>query len=217
MSDRICIASKGKLQTRVSADNILACCSSCGFGCNGGYPAAAWDFWQENGVPSGGLYLDTKTCQPYSFPPCDHHVDGKYGPCGSAEYDTPDCKSECNDEYPAKFEDDLTFATSAYSVPNNEQKIMTEIYNNGSVEVSFSVYEDFLNYKSGVYQHVKGSMLGGHAVKAIGWGVENGVKYWIIVNSWNEGWGDNGIIKILKGKNHCGIESGVVAGIPKLE
>ncbi len=94
---------------------------------------------------------------------------------------------------------------------------MTEIYQHGSVEVALSVYEDFLNYKSGVYKHVKGSYLGGHAVKMIGWGVENGVKYWTIVNSWNEGWGDNGTIKILRGVDHCGIESEVVAGIPKLK
>jgi len=96
------------------------------------------------------------------------------------------------------------------------KKIMTEIYTLGSVEVDFSVYEDFLNYKSGVYQHLTGNYLGGHAVKAIGWGVEDGVKYWIIVNSWNEGWGDNGQIKILRGEDHCGIESDVVAGSPKI-
>jgi len=216
MSDRICIASKGALQTRVSAEHILSCCTSCGFGCNGGFPGAAWDFWQEAGVPTGGLYNDTKTCQPYSFPPCDHHVSGKYGPCGSSEYDTPDCKYTCTAGYPKQFNDDLTFATSAYSVPASEQQIMSEIFTHGSVEVALTVYEDFLNYKSGVYQHVTGSVLGGHAVKAIGWGVENGTKYWIIVNSWNEGWGDNGIIKILKGSNHCGIEGQVVAGVPKI-
>jgi len=216
MSDRICIASKGKLQTRVSAENINACCMSCGFGCGGGYPSAAWDFWQQTGVPTGGLYNDTKTCQPYSMPPCDHHIVGPYGPCPDQEYPTPDCKDTCIKGYPIDFQDDLTFSTSAYSVPNDEQKIMTEIYTLGSVEVDFTVYEDFLNYKSGVYQHTTGNYLGGHAVKAIGWGVENGVKYWIIVNSWNEGWGDKGQIKILRGEDHCGIESDVVAGSPKI-
>jgi len=94
---------------------------------------------------------------------------------------------------------------------------MQEIFDHGPVEAAFSVYEDFINYKSGVYQHVKGSYLGGHAIKIIGWGVENGVKFWIIVNSWNNGWGDNGQFKILRGKNHVGIESDVVAGIPKLK
>ena len=216
MSDRVCIASEGNLQTRVSAENILACCSSCGMGCNGGYPGAAWSFWERTGIPSGGLYQDENSCQPYSFPPCDHHVDGEYGPCGSEEYDTPDCKDSCVEGYPKSFSDDLIYASDSYSVSNNESKIMSEIYKNGSVECSFSVYEDFLNYKSGVYQHVKGSYLGGHAVKMIGWGVEKNVKYWIIVNSWNEGWGDNGTFKILRGKNHVGIEAGIVAGIPKL-
>ena len=45
---------------------------------------------------------------------------------------------------------------------------------------------------SGVYKHVKGSLLGGHAVKLLGWGVENGTDYWLLANSWNTDWGDNG-------------------------
>jgi len=215
MSDRICIASKGKLQTRVSAEHILACCTWCGSGCNGGFPNKAWLFWQSEGVPSGGVYNDTKTCQPYSFPPCDHHVQGSYGPCAK-DYDTPQCKKTCQNGYPKKFTDDLTFADSSYSVPKFEQSIMSEIFENGPVEASFIIYEDFLNYKSGVYQYVKGNSLGGHAVKIIGWGVENGVKYWLVVNSWNEDWGDKGTFKILRGVNHVTIESKVVAGIPKM-
>lgn len=35
MSDRICIASKGKLQPTLSARDLLSCCKACGFGCNG--------------------------------------------------------------------------------------------------------------------------------------------------------------------------------------
>jgi cathepsin B len=42
---------------------------------------------------------------------------------------------------------------------------MQEIYKNGPVETAFSVYEDFLTYKSGVYRHTSGAFLGGHAVK----------------------------------------------------
>ena len=44
----------------------------------------------------------------------------------------------------------------------------------------------------GVYKYTTGSELGGHAVKMIGWGVENGTPYWLVVNSWNSDWGDNG-------------------------
>lgn len=45
---------------------------------------------------------------------------------------------------------------------------------------------------SGVYQHVTGEMMGGHAVRILGWGVENGTPYWLVGNSWNTDWGDNG-------------------------
>lgn len=45
---------------------------------------------------------------------------------------------------------------------------------------------------SGVYQHVTGEMVGGHAVRILGWGVENGTPYWLVGNSWNTDWGDNG-------------------------
>jgi cathepsin B len=73
---------------------------------------------------------------------------------------------------------DKHHGASAYSVPSDEAKIATEIMTNGPVEGAFSVYEDFLTYKSGVYTHTSGQMLGGHAIKILGWGVDGGVKYW---------------------------------------
>ena len=85
---------------------------------------------------------------------------------------------------------------------------------NGPIEVAFTVYEDFINYKSGVYQYHTGRALGGHAVKMVGWGVEGGVPYWILVNSWNQYWGDKGTFKIKRGTNECGIESYAVAALP---
>ena len=83
---------------------------------------------------------------------------------------------------------------------------------NGPVEVAFSVYADFLTYKSGVYHHTSGSMLGGHAVKMLGWGVDSGTPYWIVANSWNPDWGNQGYFYIRRGHDECGIESEVVAG-----
>ena len=68
----------------------------------------------------------------------------------------------------------------------------------------------------GVYRHVTGEMLGGHAIKILGWGTENGTPYWLVANSWNYDWGDKGYFKILRGNDECGIESDVVAGIPKI-
>ena len=76
-----------------------------------------------------------------------------------------------------------------------------------------SSYSDFPAYKSGVYQRSESAhYLGGHAIKMIGWGTEAGTPYWLIVNSWTDHWGDQGLFKILRGQNECGIESNCVAG-----
>jgi len=68
----------------------------------------------------------------------------------------------------------------------------------------------------GVYQHESGGELGGHAIRILGWGEENGTPYWLVANSWNYDWGDKGYFKILAGSDECGIESGVVGGLPRL-
>ncbi|KAG9445491.1 hypothetical protein H6P81_016831 [Aristolochia fimbriata] len=75
--------------------------------------------------------------------------------------------------------------------------------------------EDFAHYKTGVYKHLTGSVMGGHAVKLIGWGrSDEGEDYWLLANQWNKSWGDNGFFKIRRGTNECGIEEDVVAGLP---
>jgi len=96
------------------------------------------------------------------------------------------------------------------------EKIQTDIMNNGPVEAAFTVYEDFPTYKTGVYKHVTGAALGGHAIKMLGWGVEDGTPYWLCANSWNEDWGDVGFFKILRGSDECGIEDEINAGTIKL-
>ena len=216
MSDRVCIASGQTVQTRISAEDILSCCGiSCGNGCNGGYPSGAFNYWKNTGVVTGWLYQTKNWCYPYAFAPCDHHTTGKYGPCGASQ-PTPKCNKQCIPEYTKPYAQDKLHAESVYSVPSQVAKIQTEIMTHGPVEAAFTVYNDFLTYKSGVYHHTSGSALGGHAIKIVGWGNESGAPYWLVANSWNEGWGANGFFKIRRGNNECGIEGQIVAGIPKL-
>jgi C1A family cysteine protease len=52
-----------------------------------------------------------------------------------------------------------------------------------------------------------------HAVLAVGYGVENGMDYFLVKNSWATSWGDNGYVKIgaddsNSGMGVCGIQSG---------
>eukprot|EP00287_Rhodomonas_sp_CCMP768_P006065 CAMPEP_0196717786 /NCGR_PEP_ID=MMETSP1091-20130531/1134_1 /TAXON_ID=302021 /ORGANISM="Rhodomonas sp., Strain CCMP768" /LENGTH=334 /DNA_ID=CAMNT_0042058273 /DNA_START=20 /DNA_END=1024 /DNA_ORIENTATION=+ len=207
MSDRLCIASNGTVKVELSSEDMLSCCKeTCGFGCNGGFPQGAWEFFKVHGLTTEDKY-------PYVFPPCEHHVNGThYKPCGKSQ-PTPVCVS-------AKESGARYHGSSVYSVMPN--KIHHEIFRHGPVEAAFTVYADFLTYKSGVYEHKSGQELGGHAIKIMGWGVEGGKKYWLVANSWNSDWGDQGTFKIAAGSDECGIESSVVAGhikntAPKVE
>jgi len=56
MSDRVCIHSNGTVHFHFSAEDLVSCCASCGFGCNGGFPGAAWSYWVRKGIVSGGSY-----------------------------------------------------------------------------------------------------------------------------------------------------------------
>ena len=46
---------------------------------------------------------------------------------------------------------------------------------------------------------------------------ETSVPYWLIANSWNNDWAENGFFRIIRGKNECDIEGNVVTGSPNLE
>ncbi|XP_022101486.1 cathepsin B-like [Acanthaster planci] len=214
MTDRLCIM-RG-VNSRISAENLATCCTSCGEGCNGGYPGAAWRYFKRTGIVTGGPYNSSKGCQPYKIPACDHHVVGRLKPC-TGDDPTPKCVHKCIPSYNISYKDDLHFGENAYSIPNNVSLIQAEIMTFGPVEAAFTVYSDFPPYKSGVYKHETGSVLGGHAVKILGWGVENGVDYWLVANSWNTDWGDKGFFKILRGKNECGIEEAITAGQPAMQ
>lgn len=56
MSDRVCIHSNATVHFRFSADDLVSCCHTCGFGCNGGFPGMAWSYWVRKGIVSGGSY-----------------------------------------------------------------------------------------------------------------------------------------------------------------
>lgn len=47
------------------------------------------------------------------------------------------------------FPESFSSGRRTYNVPPEPEQIMTELYKNGPVEAAFTVYEDFLLYKSG--------------------------------------------------------------------
>lgn len=146
MSDRICISSDQTVQTRVSSEDLNTCCRSCGMGCNGGYPSAAWEYFASTGLVTGDLYGNNDWCRPYTLAPCAHHTQStKYPPCPQV-VPTPACTQKCNSQYPGTYNKDKHYGKNAYSV-RGETKMKAELSTNGPFEVAFSVYEDFLTYK----------------------------------------------------------------------
>ncbi|KAG5055987.1 hypothetical protein JHK85_008497 [Glycine max] len=208
LSDRFCI--HFDVNISLSVNDLLACCGFlCGSGCDGGYPLYAWRYLAHHGVV-------TEEVIHFRFALCDPYFDqiGCSHPGCEPAYRTPKCVKKCVSGNQV-WKKSKHYSVSAYRVNSDPHDIMAEVYKNGPVEVAFTVYEDFAYYKSGVYKHITGYELGGHAVKLIGWGTtDDGEDYWLLANQWNREWGDDGYFKIRRGTNECGIEEDVTAGLP---
>merc|ERR1719276_98167 len=228
MTDRICIQSNGTQQTHLSAEDVTSCDVLGDMGCNGGVPSTVYSYYKTFGIVDGGNYGDKSGCYSYQLAPCAHHSASKYPNCTDS-VPTPKCARECVDNH-AAWAASKRHGTGGYSVCQQggsmscPDAMMQEIYQNGPITGMFFVHQSFTAYKSGVYKAgnpITDPMLGGHAIKIMGWGTENGAPYWLVANSWNEDWGDHGYFKIDRGHNQCQIENamingGPVAGLPKL-
>jgi cathepsin B len=212
-ADRLCVATDGDFNQLLSAEEITFCCHSCGFGCNGGNPFKAWKYFSTHGLVTGGNYKSGEGCEPYRVPPCPRNDDGKSSCAGKPMEKNHRCTRMCYGDQDIDYNDDHRYTRDYYRLTYGS--IQKDVLNYGPIEASFDVYDDFPNYKSGVYQKTdNATYLGGHAVKLIGWGVEEGTPYWLMVNSWNAQWGDNGLFKIRRGTNECGIDNSTTAGVP---
>merc|ERR1719296_502483 len=92
---------------------------------------------------------------------------------------------------------------------SDEQALMEAVMLN---PVSIAIEADksaFQSYRSGVLSSTCGTSLD-HGVLAVGYGTDNGVKYWKVKNSWGTTYGEDGYVRLLRGKGgvgECGILS----------
>jgi len=181
LSDRVSIATK-KASPVLSPEDMVSCDTG-DMGCRGGQLPNAWKYLQNTGIVSD-------KCFPYT--------------AGSGK--APACANKCVDG--ETWTQSKVKAKSAYAI-NGVTNMQKEIMTNGPVQVAFKVYKSFMSYKTGVYQKHWYEVIpeGGHAVKVVGWGSDNGVDYWKVANSWDTTWGEDGFFRILRGKDQCGIET----------
>ncbi|XP_062550039.1 cathepsin B-like [Armigeres subalbatus] len=207
MTDRWCIQSNGTQQHTFSSQDVASCCVGCG-DCTGGYPHRVWWHWRSHGVVSGGEFDSGEGCRPYEVDACVY---------GEPEPEELECVQQCRIGHPVGYEADKRYAVRSFHVLPEEEMIMWNIYLGGPVSATFQIYSDFSSYRSGVYRHTSGRHRGLHIVKLLGWGIENGTKYWLLANTWGSDWGDGGFVKFLRGENHLGIESEVFGGNPRYD
>nr|BAJ88051.1 predicted protein [Hordeum vulgare subsp. vulgare] len=146
------------------------------FGCNGGLPSQAFEYIKYNGG------IDTEESYPYK------------GVNGVCHYKAENAAVQVLD--------------SVNITLNAEDELKNAVGLVRPVSVAFQVIDGFRQYKSGVYTSDHCGTTPddvNHAVLAVGYGVENGVPYWLIKNSWGADWGDNGYFKMEMGKNMCAI------------
>merc|ERR1711979_30170 len=118
--------------------------------------------------------MGTDTCFPYE--------------AGSGN--APSCPNQCEDS--ENWDQSKFKASSAYAI-NGVTNMQKEMMTNGPIQVGYKVYKSFMSYQTGVYQKKPDEFMpeGGHAVKIVGWGADNGVDYWKVANSWGasgRGW-----------------------------
>ncbi len=168
----------GKLVS-LSEQNLVDCSRSYGnWGCNGGLPDYAFQYIKVNGG------IDSEQNYPY---------EGRDRVCRYSRQ--------------GSVASDVGFVDIARG---DELSLMAAVATVGPVAIAIDAsHSSFQFYKSGVYSDPSCSSSNlDHAVLLTGYGVERGIPYWLVKNSWGTSWGDNGYIKIRRNSNNmCGVAS----------
>ena len=92
------------------------------------------------------------------------------------------CRYRCAEGSKATF-DKYFCKPGTLSIAVTEKEIKRELMDHGPMLMGLMIMEDFINYESGIYKHVAGEQIGGHAMKLVGWGTdEKEGLYWELQN-----------------------------------
>ena len=193
-SARYCAMNPGMTATNYSPQDILAC-NVHTEACDGGILDLAFTYIEEYGIA-------TLACQPY--------VESKTKV--SISQSQKCLATNCASGEPVK----KAFCKKGTSVVIfGKDRLKYEIIMRGPIGTFMTVYGDIVDYKSGIYKHTTGLNEGGHAVALVGWGKENGVEYWIVMNSCGTTWGEQGYFRADVSDEDTGLGQGGYYCIPE--
>jgi C1A family cysteine protease len=193
---------------RISLDHIMEC-SVYNQGCDGGYSYLVMKFGYENELAYDKCYDKGNNCSSSCT---------TYRKTSNKTADTAllDKKMAIENYY---------YVGGSYG-KCDEKAMVEELEKNGPFVVSFEPPYDFMHYQAGIYESkvAKRNWMNvnnavkpewqkvDHSVVLVGYGEENGLKYWKLQNSWGKDWGEDGFFRMVRGKDHTGIESICEAG-----
>ena len=101
--------------------------------------------------------------------------------------------------------------TGYYNVNRTEEAMAATVAKYGPVSIALdAMTQIWWPYKGGIVSNCCNKQAD-HAVLIVGYGIDNGQKYWLIKNSAN--WGENGYIRLERGSDQCGITSAPVQAL----
>ncbi|KAF2295065.1 hypothetical protein GH714_031328 [Hevea brasiliensis] len=127
------------------------------------------------------------------------HLINKHVPLDLSEQQLLDC-------------DPLSHGCGYQNVPIYSEESLMRAVAKQPVSVAIEASTDnFRFYRDGIFKKDCGSVLN-HAVLAVGYGTSpDGIKYWILKNSWAKSWGEGGYMRLARGVagnvGICGITS----------
>ncbi|KAM9133634.1 cathepsin W isoform 1-T1 [Pangshura tecta] len=93
------------------------------------------------------------------------------------------------------------------TLPGDEKEIAAHVATKGPITVTLNSAA-MKHYKKGISQPLAKSCSPehvNHVVLLVGYGHVEKRRYWVIKNSWGEGWGEKGYYRLYRGRNACGI------------